>query len=228
MLFLHYFYCQHLFLQIYQIFFNDTLHSWFSQNYLWLIGLLTAIAIIILIIEKQNQKVDDFFTLEETKNYLSHFFLVLSLILILFSPNFLKIADAYKNASQKNYLFLKTDSSNITSGLIKSVGDQPSIDYIMQKVPPKSVFISSGRDVFLAELVDQHMAAYPHSSNETLYNKIFEEGISSNEKIKYLKEGNVDYVLISSSSKKSFFELNPQIFTKIYQQKVTIYQVNFL
>jgi hypothetical protein len=104
----------------------------------------------------------------------------------------------------------------------KSIGGAQILNYINTQVPAKSTFDTNTAFVNLGIMTDQHLTIYndsPSTSNGALY----DEKTSDVSRINILYKGDIDYILLKSSSgSKTFFDNNTRFFTKLFTDKGSI------
>jgi len=206
-------------LKTYQAIFSTNFGQWLNTHYWWVLSGWLLLLVVILIIARLRPKINDFFRFEEPRHWSSLVLLLMIISFFLVSPRIKTIKEAFNPQEIAKKQFSYEATANLAGGV-------ETINFIRTQLPAKSVFLSNGRDVYLAMLADQAAAAYPHSADEKLYDSVFGKKISSENKLKILTKGKIDYILLSPAQENTWFDQNPQYFTKIFNQKAAIYQID--
>jgi len=206
------------FANLYRQVFSKEVGIWLTQNLWWLLIGIAILVIIGLLIEIKGKKIPEFIN-HEPANKIVAGLLTFFIVFWFFSPKLYIATDTFDPIKRAEKVF-KPES------IVEMAGGKETIDYIKNNIPAKSVFATNGRDVYLTMLLDQFMAAYPHSAGETKSKKLFEANTSIEDKIKFIKSTKLQYLLVINAKPQTVFDSFPQYFTKIYDHGNKIYQIS--
>ena len=197
---------------------SEKLINFSNQNY-WKIWLVTAgLLLIIWLIGKYRPKFNNLFTLDQI-NPIYILPTLLIIIFFLFTPRFKTFSESFNPAKIAEKQFSVAATINLAGGA-------DALKFIKENIPPKSVFLTKGRGLYLTMMADQYLPAYPHSADETKINGVFGTKLSAKEKLDLLKTRKVQYLILTNSADDLFFSQNKTVFTKLFEGKSIIYQVN--
>lgn len=199
--------------------FSANLGRWLNAHYLYLAAGAIIIVVLIAILAARSKKINEFFVLHEPKDYLSQVLLIMILSLFLFSPRFVAFKAAFDPLKIKDKQFSYEATANLAGGV-------ETINFVRSQVPAKSVILANSKELYLEMLTDQQATAYPHTADERYYDQVFGKKLTIPEKLKILAKGKVDYILLVPAQNETWFDQNPQYFTKIFSASAAIYKVD--
>ncbi|OGD56659.1 hypothetical protein A2V71_03515 [Candidatus Berkelbacteria bacterium RBG_13_40_8] len=210
--------------RFYQKLFTMDLYQWLGKSYLWILIIIFIVLIYIFIGQKYFDKVKNFFTLTEFRNFKVVFLVFFILSFFLLASNYQNYYQSVKFEYDQKYFFQTRITNNVVYS--ESFGGKEAIDFINTNIPPKSVFLIYGNPFSFPYAVDQFMAAYPGSTLEAQTDRIFSPGVSLEEKLTTLRDSKIEYIIYPNLRKPTFFTQYPQYFKNIFENDVIIYRVN--
>lgn len=213
---------------LWQKIFDGSIYNWVAENYLWLMIILIFISVAIFVWQIKQPKIQEFFNLEDAKLPLARFFLVSIFVLILVAPEWtlFKTYLFSKSGPQFFYRSMTPITKVKADTYSNSIGGAGVTEFINLNIPSKSVFDTNSGYFYLPIMVDQHMPIYQSTAN-TEHRDLYSDETTLARRLDILHRYSIDYILVKPPKEgKSIIESLPQYFTKIYDGKFTIYQVN--
>lgn len=202
--------------------------SLINKNYLIILIAVICFTIVFLILQTRNKKIREIFTFSKIENPLVFCLMTLIIMLIILGQNGGNLWSVAQKAPKNSNFFSKVRDPKAKVVDIKNLGGSETVDFIRNKIPPKSVF-DSNSGYFLIPLVsDQFMSAY-HSDAATEFEEIYKCNEETYTRVRNLELGKIEYVLIIRDQEKitPCFDRYPNYFTLTYKNsKATIYAVN--
>lgn len=212
-------------INLYNKLFSSNAQSWLSDHLSLLFVAMFLITISIVIGMSKSPKLNRFFNLEEPHLIFANFCLIFILLLFFIFSSVSTVKDIFKNSNKSSLYFLsQTDDKKVFENYYSNIFNPEIADFINTNIAAKSIILApQNQNIILPTLTDQYMAYYPHSSKETFYNDNLFLDIPIGQKISYLKEGKIGYIM--DESKSAYWDKYPEYFKKIYQGQYNIYQV---
>lgn len=229
-------------LSIWLIFYQfktDNLAKWFKAslispkvlnflnlNYWWLIVILALAVILCLVFFK---KILAKVRLPEKVDPITFGLILAMVAFFMVSPNLKATANVFSQefSKKKNFITVKDRSGEVV--VYSRIGGKETVDFINDKIPPKSIFLTDANVIKTLPLVaDQHMVAYPDSTELKKYKRVLAPETAWEDKLKYLSLSKAEYLFLAIPEKQSGpeFDSRPEYFTKIYANEIAIYKVN--
>jgi len=203
--------------------------AWLNHHYLWLLPLVLILTIIIFFGQRSNQKVGDFFCLDEPKEVLGATLILLIMVFFVITMGLGHLKLNFVREMANARLFHQAPDPTHEVINFNKFGGQATIDFINHNLPPKAVFDSTDANYVLATLADIKMASYTFESEPTKkYAKIYDPEISQAERMALIKDGRIEYILwlYLTHGAQSPFDNYPANFQRIYSSNTAaIYQV---
>lgn len=208
----------------------DTTNAWLNQYTVYLLIGLSILALLVYLAQIRWPKVSKMFVLTDFPSPIAAIFVIFVCVFFLAAPNYQGAIKIVK----LNYSSILFSPTTVTAEKysLSYIGGQKALDFINQNIPAKSIFNTYGGFFYLPTVADMHMTSYS-STADTDYGMIYKSSaeISLENRISILSQIKAEYLLINASPAKSKIiqenlDANPEYFTKIYKDKVVIYQVN--
>lgn len=205
----------------YKILYARPTDAFVNAHYLWFF-LIPLILVTILLTMRFIWKKNQLLTLsEEPKNHLTMFLSALIISFVLISPTIPNVSyflKQPKTPQDKAYF------------LVSIQNDQSALNYLKNKIPPKSVILTSAAAAKgLSTLAPQYMAYNAGSAYEKKFQWVFDAGTQDSAKAEIVTSPQwaIDYVYLDKPSlQNSHFHSHPEIYQKIYfSNKTEIYKV---
>lgn len=204
-------------LSAYQLVFSPKTSNWLNEYYLLILGVWTLLIIIYFIFVAKKGKLSNMFEFKEKKPSITFILFGALICFFIFTSRLKAINIAFNEEEILKKRFNYEEIANYAGG-------SKIIDYIRNNIGPKSVFLTNGQEVYIEMLTDQQASAYPHSADEKYYSQFFNKNTSPDERIKILKKGKIDYILLNKS-KMEWLDTNTHYFEKIYDDGSVLYRV---
>lgn len=186
----------------------------FINNYYWIALLALLLFIFLIVIWQIKFNINDLI-LKKIEFKLTILFLASTIIFFFFSPIFNSDSSINKRTHQKIE--------------IENIGGQSLINFINNKIPSKSRFLTNNTaSDYISILTDNFMAAYPRSAKEQEINQFFLTDINYEDKLNLIHKFNIEYIIITTEINymNEILNQNQNNFKKIYDQnQTTIYSV---
>jgi len=203
--------------------------DWLSNNYLWLIPLVLVLSVGLYIWQKYNQKMVEFFNLDEPKEVLGATLILLVMVFLVITLGLGHLKLNFSRELESSKFFQKAPDPTLDVINFNKFGGAQTIDFINNNIPPKAVFDSTDANYVLATLTDVHMASYTFEAEPTKkYEKIYEPTLAEDERLALIQDGQIEYILYlyQTGTSPTPFDNHPQDFSKIYSSPTAaIYQV---
>lgn len=210
-------------IKIYNLILSDKVNSWLGQNYLWLIVILTLLALIFYLLATKLPKIADFFSFHEPKDSLATFILTFLIVFIFLSPFYSDFVGYVKSDYRSIFSASTTTVQKYASNYI---GGPEVVDFIKTEIPAKSTLVTNRGYFYIPLMVDVHLPSY-NSQADTFYLPLY-QNLPLDEELSLISEAKIDYLIINNakSTVESYFNQYPQYFQKIYDSPGTaIYKI---
>lgn len=207
--------------------FNPFFANWQVGAYWWIAALLGILLFVAFVPEKYLRVPKNLLTFSEPKNQIAAFLLTIVIIFFIFSPNYSQLVTLTKYKNVSDYIYKYKNYQGVLIG-IDNFGGQEAIDFIRTRIPPKQVFlVHQSLLVPISLLIDQHMVGYPDDAAMVNFQQVYNPQLGAAKKLALISQSKADYVFVTPDTYVLlFFDSYPQYFTKIFQGKVFIYEVN--
>lgn len=207
-----------------------TVSAYLAQNYFYFALIVTFVAVFLIFNKKYASKISPITDFEKPRNQLVFLLLGFIITFPFVAPIFhqgLPILSS-EILSQQFVLPVEDLSGKIAPPV--ELGGQETIDFIREKIPPKSVFYSDKGYYSIAMLTDEYLPTYNQRSPRT-YDLVFKgRNVSHENRVRCFKQGKIDYFILASTNLviQQLFTKYPQYFEMVYQGQATIYKINYI
>lgn len=209
--------------------FSDATDLLLDQYHFWILGIIIAITAIILIIGYFRPKVSDFFELTTIKHSLVPVCLIIALMTIFISSTYGTHWGYVVAVQERKLATAPSEMAKFEKDTISGMGGQEMINFVKANISPDSVFMAPGSAIqTMPMVVDQFMAAYPHTAKSDRLSELYDEIYTPEQKLGLVKEFEIQYIVLyrPANQGEKYFDSYPQYYEKVFNNnESSIYKV---